>query len=447
MERKKRTAFSLIILVTLVAGIFSTHGSSMAWWSGPGTANTHHRLGEGAVAGIPQDEYPDITTSFGEDIIGWSSNVTDDQRAHANQGGRMDGPVEYWWKLALSQYGVFQFAGSGDPLSSPKPGAYYYLALIVHLTEDMGVPAHAYNIPHSASTEGADNMEQLANFSYREAAPVITVQDTGKDPLLSYRLSRERTLSATGASSWRIYYNNDGTCGMRYGLAEGHYGEFCGAEDIFPLSWEDTTPTEREVISSLLGASGGYAGGVLTAASRSLPPLVRDLTIGTGSAPVIDPDRGTTISFTILENRSQVVYVTIMALGEDGGGEYIITTRNQPDDQAGPTYPDQAGLTHHDQAGPVHPDRAELAPWDNKEVVLSRTGSPGNRQLPWEKRIILTGWKGTSVQGQLTEGLYTLKILVEDQDDNEVNEVYPEINADSTPGNDTQAQFRIGRND
>ena len=67
--------------------------------------------------------------------------------------------------------------------------------------------------------------------------------------------------------------------------------------------------------------------------------------------------------------------------------------------------------------------------------------------MPWEKRIILADWKGTTAQGQLPEGLYTLKVLVKDPDGNEVNEVYPEINTDSTTRNDTERQFRIGSQD
>ena len=114
----------------------------------------------------------------------------------------------------MSQYGVFEFTGSGDPLASPRPGAYYYLALIVHLTEDMGVPAHAYNILHSQSSDDLDNMEQVAFSSYREANPLIIIPDTGKDLLQCYRLSREHTLSLTSPPYWRLYYNNDGTCGI-----------------------------------------------------------------------------------------------------------------------------------------------------------------------------------------------------------------------------------------
>lgn len=480
MECKKLAIFSLItfwVIVSIVS-IVLIPGNSLAWWSWPPEENTHRSLSEGAIANIPQDQYPDVTTIFGDDIIDWTSNVTDDQRAHGNYSDRNDGPVGYWWKLALTQYGVFEFTGPGDPLASPKPGAYYYLALIVHLTEDMGVPAHAYNILHSQSNDDLDNMEHVAFSSYREANPLIIIQDTGKDPLQCYYLSREHTLSLTSPSYWRLYYNNDGTCGLRYGTPAGYYWEFCGAPDIFPEKWDDTTPAERQVISSLLGASGGYAGGILVAASRSLPPLVKDLTIGPGSdpdsgsdlvpgsdsdpdsgsdpdsdsgsdpdsesTPVVDPQKGTGIRFTILENRSQEVYVTIKAIGSDGA-EYIISAQGQSDqDQSGQNQsnqgqPDQG---QSDQDGPDSGDSEEC--WDNKEVSLSKSGS---RQLPWEKLIILTGWKGTSADGQLPEGLYTLKVLVKDLDDNEVNEVYPEINADSTTRNDTERQFRIGSRD
>ena len=452
MNRRRSAVFSLVsFLVTallVIVSILSTAGSGLAWWSWPPADNTHRNLTQGAIAQIPQDQYPDVTTSFGGDIADWTSNVTDDQRAHANHSDRNDGPVGYWWKLALSQYGVFEFTGSGDPLSTPRPGAYYYLALIVHLTEDMGVPAHAYNILHSQSSEDLDSMEQVAFASYRQANPVISLYDAGKDPLQCYYLSREHTLALTSPPYWRLYYNNDGTCGISYGIPAGHYWEYCGAPDIFPEKWEDTTSTEREVISSLLGSSGGYAGGVLMAASRSLPPLVRDLTIGRGSdagtdsesgsdppsAPVVDPQRGTGIRFTILENRSQEVYVTIKAINSDGA-EYIVTAQDRSDQDNSAS----KDIVNSEDSQ----DSTDC--WDNKEVSLRR--SLGTRQLPWEKLIVLADWKGTTAQGQLPEGLYTLKVLVKDPDDNEVNEIYPEINTDSNTRNDTERQFRIGSQD
>jgi len=453
MYRKRLAILSLITFLVIVSivsivSIVLIPGRSLAWWSWPPSGNTHRSLSEEAIANIPQDQYPDVTTIFGEDIIGWTSNIKDDQRAHGNYNDRNDGPADYWWKLALTQYGVFEFTGAGDPLASPKPGAYYYLALIVHLTEDMGVPAHAYNILHSQDSDDLDNMEQVAFISYREAKHLVTIQDTGKDPLQCYYLSREHTLSLTSPPYWRLYYNNDGTCGLRYGTPVGYYWEFCGAPDIFPEKWDDTSPVEQRVISSLLGASAGYAGGVLVAASRSLPPLVKDLAIGFDSGtdpdpeptPVVDPQKGTKIMFTILENRSQEVFVTIKAIGSDGL-EYIISAQEQSDQNQS----DQ-GLSDQKKSDPDGPDSGDSEDcWDNKEVCLSK--SSGSRQLPWKKLIILAGWKGRSAEGQLPEGLYTLKVLVKDPDDNEVNEVYPEINADSTTRNDTERQFLIASQD
>jgi hypothetical protein len=480
MKRKRDAVFSLITLLIIVgivsiSSIISTPGSSLAWWSWPPEANTHRSLSEGAIAIIPSDGYPDVTTSFGNDIADWTSNVKDDQRAHGDQSDRNDGPVAYWWKLALSQYGVFEFSGSGDPLDTPRPGAYYYLALIVHLTEDMGVPAHAYNILHSQSSEDLDNMEQVAFSSYKEANPVIIIQDMGKDLLQCYYLSRERTLSLTSTPHWRLYYNNDGTCGMHYSIPAGHYWDYCGAPDIFPEKWDDTSPDERQVISALLGSAGGYAGGVLLAASRSFPPLVKDLAIGLGSesTPVIDPQKGIRIRFIILENRSQEVYVTIKAVSSDGT-EYIVTAQQDESDQGqtdlvqafqwqsdlgqydlvqsfqnqfdqwqydlGQCVQNKSGQGQLEENSTNSTDSANC--WDNKAVSLSR--SLESRQLPWEKLITLAGWTGTSASGQLPEGLYTLKVLVRDTDGNEVNEVYPEINTDSTTRNDTERQFQIG---
>ncbi len=379
---------------------------SNAWWSVPtGEESTHHRLtvaGENYIAGMGGNA--DVAVRYGTAISSWTSGSEDDERAHANDGKRNDGPIMQWWRYALEQYRYFKFSGPGDPLSTEKPGAYYYVALMAHLTEDMGVPAHAYNIPHGW-TGARDNMEQIAHLFYPNINPQILFRDPIKEVGENYDKLNQFTLDNTAGdySSWRGYYNNKGNCGYWYGepdkrLLKGYYAETCGSSDRFHSTWPMTTNEQKETIRLLLGASEGYGAGALLAISRSLPPLVRNLTIPTisGLSLIIDPIHGSNITFKILENRTSAVRITIKAV------------------EAGQQC-DETVIIANGQA------------WNN--VLYPLSGPSNSTDLPYEATITLNNWKGEiSGGGRLPDGPYWLALEVTDLDGNEVNLTFGDLN-------------------
>jgi hypothetical protein len=406
--------------ILAVLGVLGLPAYSQAWWSAPIFAeSTHHKVTSGAMNSILllNEQYRDVATAYSGAIANWTSGVEDDQRAHANNSDRNDGPAARWWQYALDQYRLLKFGGSGDPLSASKPGAYYYAALIAHLTEDMGVPAHAYNIPHG-SAGAMDNMEQIAHWNYSSANPTIQPRDPGKSIIRNFSDLRDFTINRTSTADWRSYYNNDGTCDYYYGEPEepmlrGFYSGSCGATDSFHSTWLRSSTDQRVTISELLGGAGGYAGGALMAFSRSLPPLVRGLEIS-GDAqpePLIDNANGTNISFTILENRMPDVRCSV-------------TVQNPITQQT--WFVNVNGIV-----------------MDNVALNLGA----GN-DLPYEFTVRLNGWRGQVDSGAiLPDGHYSLKVEVTDHDGNEVNRTFLDqgldINGDETPENDTLHRFEI----
>jgi hypothetical protein len=159
-----KKTIALIALFILVCA-----SSAGAWWSVPlGGSSTHHSLTDSArnLLNANDSDCPDIV-KFGANMSDWTSGSTDDARAHNLNAEDptlvlnklLDGgPIRDWWRKTKEKYEQFNF-NSGDW------SAYYYGALMMHLTEDQAVPAHAYNIKHG--TVGyMDNMEQLADNNY-----------------------------------------------------------------------------------------------------------------------------------------------------------------------------------------------------------------------------------------------------------------------------------------
>jgi len=120
-----------IVVIIFFYVLLATNG--WGWWSVPInlSGSTHHRLTDDAQNLIGSD-YPDVTNKFGGNISDWTSGTTDDARAHAGDILANGGPIDDWWDRALEKYQSFNFA-SGDW------SAYYYIALMMHLTEDQAV--------------------------------------------------------------------------------------------------------------------------------------------------------------------------------------------------------------------------------------------------------------------------------------------------------------------
>ncbi|MFH0875828.1 MAG: hypothetical protein V1859_07865, partial [archaeon] len=291
----RKIKIGVVLIVLLTTSVF-------AWWSATVLFNsTHHKLTDSA-RNILDTTYPDVTTKFGGDVSNWTSGSTDDTRAHEGNSLANGGPIGDWWDKAQEEYKKGNFA-SGDW------SAYYYVGLMMHLIEDQGVPAHAYDIPHGTLGH-MDNMEQLAYYNY---VPNITGIVNANSPISNYSSMQSYTLSATSNNYWRQYWN------------QGNYGWENGT-DVFPTTWESAGESERNLTRQLLGMAVGYTAGALVAVSKSLPPLIKDLTISgsPSDSPGINTQTGNQISFMISENRKPNVKIFITV--DSPSGQPIISS-------------------------------------------------------------------------------------------------------------------------
>ncbi|MCC6983892.1 MAG: hypothetical protein IT535_11525 [Bauldia sp.] len=90
--------------------------------------------------------------------------------------------VRGWWADALAAYR----AGNREQ-------AYFYLGVLLHMVEDMGVPAHANGLEHQAYPN-FDDFEFLALFNWRPSLADINRTDPGyAEPWRYYAFSRDWT--------------------------------------------------------------------------------------------------------------------------------------------------------------------------------------------------------------------------------------------------------------
>lgn len=76
--------------------------------------------------------------------------------------------IEGWWQDAADAY------GSGN-----KEQAYFYLGVMLHMIEDMGVPAHAHGLIHQGMATNFDNFEFMALSNWR---PDVGMEGDKADP-------------------------------------------------------------------------------------------------------------------------------------------------------------------------------------------------------------------------------------------------------------------------
>lgn len=88
-----------------------------------------------------------------------------------------------WWRDAAAAYA----AGN-------KPQAYFYLGIMLHMVEDMGVPAHANGVYHQGTLTEFDNFEFMALQKWApDYAHVNRADPAYAEPWRYYAFSRDWT--------------------------------------------------------------------------------------------------------------------------------------------------------------------------------------------------------------------------------------------------------------
>ncbi len=88
--------------------------------------------------------------------------------------------IQGWWADSLAAY------RSGD-----KQRAYFVLGIMLHMIEDMGVPAHANGVYHQGNRTEFDNFEFMALSNWKPDFTAVDRADPGyADPARYYQLSK-----------------------------------------------------------------------------------------------------------------------------------------------------------------------------------------------------------------------------------------------------------------
>ncbi|MBI5207265.1 MAG: hypothetical protein HY934_05675 [Candidatus Firestonebacteria bacterium] len=418
-----------IIIINILIIIFFTY-SLYAWRSEIAEIglSTHYAITEKAISLLSDAEYPDIKKYFKDDIINWSSGLTNDAGAHGKYSdpeifyvGNPDaikfngGPFPKWWYGVTEKYTKFNFLGDKS--------AYYYIGLMCHLVEDQCVPPHAANVSHGIT-------DKFENEAWIQRPSGGMVYNIDIDPTYYYFNDKRPRVSPIRYTQsqlpyWKYPSNGffEEYRGLQFWIENtnstwkysgqsffpdpekakddalkgwGRYGGpallFGGYTDIY--IYMDLDKKSADIIPDQLNEAVSFTAGMLMAVSKSLPPLVKDLKIASASAgvPKIDLVVGNKISFKILENRTQKVniYITI-------DEPFVI--------------PPQMGV-------PPSPDyfSDKLVKID---IDFELQPSTESNDLPWKGEYSFT-WDGKLRNGKFpTDGEHTLYVLVQDKDFNE----------------------------
>jgi hypothetical protein len=89
--------------------------------------------------------------------------------------------IQGWWQDSLSAY-----------QQGNKNQAYFVTGIMLHMIEDMGVPAHANNVIHQGNLTEFDNFEFMGLSNWKPSFSNINRQDPGfPDPSQYYALSKD----------------------------------------------------------------------------------------------------------------------------------------------------------------------------------------------------------------------------------------------------------------
>lgn len=185
--------FSLLLIIS------SNCWSSNAWaWdsaTGNPTHPTHSYLTECALDQL-QGQYPELQ-QFRDIIIEGANQELhelpvsgtkygiDIETKRLQHKGTNEGSddMQGWWQESLTAYRQGQ-----------KKQAYFILGIMLHMVQDMGVPAHANKVYHQGNLREFDNFEFLALSNWKPKFDDINRQDPGySEPWQYYAFSQEWT--------------------------------------------------------------------------------------------------------------------------------------------------------------------------------------------------------------------------------------------------------------
>ena len=193
----------LWVLVALLFLIHSHNSASIAWdsrhWNP--TTPTHSYLTNWGIDALKDSapeldkyrealidganvELHELKTNDADVKVGVKYQVDLETKRVEHRGTNEGcGDIEGWWKDCLKAY-----------QEGKKERAYFYLGVILHMVEDMGVPAHANKIVHQGNLTKFDNFEFMALSNWKPSFKDINKADPGyAEPWKYYDFSQAWT--------------------------------------------------------------------------------------------------------------------------------------------------------------------------------------------------------------------------------------------------------------
>jgi hypothetical protein len=166
-------------------------------------------------------ELPVNGTMYGIDL-----NAKRIQHQGTNEGCN---DIQGWWQDSRSAF-----------KQGNKDQAYFVLGILLHMVEDMGVPAHANKVYHQGNLTEFDNFEFMALSNWKPSFANINRTDPGyADPWRYYSFSQDWT--HTDAPN----YNN---------------------RDSFSKTWTFASSSERQLLSNRQGRTANVVKWALNSA-------------------------------------------------------------------------------------------------------------------------------------------------------------------------------------
>jgi hypothetical protein len=240
--------FLVALMISLGAPMFIA-GTTLAWDSGKSnpTHPTHSYLTEFAIDALA-GQYPELETFRVQLIEGANTELhelpvsgtaygldLDAKRIEHHGTNEGSDDVEGWWTDAVEAY------AAGE-----TQRAYFLVGVMLHMIEDMGVPAHANRIYHQGTPSEFDNFEFLALSNWKPSFAQIDKADPGYDePWRYYRFSEAWTREDAPG------YRDTGS---------------------FSKFWLTASDAERQLLSNRQGRTATVVQWALAAAARTLGP-------------------------------------------------------------------------------------------------------------------------------------------------------------------------------
>ena len=185
-------AISVVILSTIMPTLQAKAWDSQHW--NP-THPTHSYLTEWAIAQL-QSQSPELqqyktqivegaNTELHELSVSGTKYGVDLNAKRIQHKGTNPGcdDIQGWWQNSLAAY-----------RNGNKAQAYFVTGIMLHMIEDMGVPAHANNVIHQGNLKEFDNFEFMGLSNWKPSVANINRQDPGyAEPWQYYAFSKDWT--------------------------------------------------------------------------------------------------------------------------------------------------------------------------------------------------------------------------------------------------------------